>query len=580
MARLTHQSILPDESSKDDVYAMVDESSVGGVVNSDISPTSIDDIKLATIKKAGKVDFSALIIANQAKGDILYNSGSSFVRLPIGSTGQKLKCGATVDNMEYAVTYIGGWDASGGFYPTDTTYGDYYVISVEGTISGTAYFAGDWIAYNGSSWVKIGNSDGLAQEAYISNDGGNIATGGTIITDGLYTIHKFNLASSGSKFIPASSGNIEVLVVAGGGSGGTRHAGGGGAGGVQYSAALAVVGTQPYTVTVGNGGTPQSVNSYSGSQGGNSVFGSLTAVGGGAGENSNGGRLGDGGCGGGQGPFDAGFGIGSQGYNGGATGGDYSGGGGGGMGSVGQNAPNGAVGGNGGSGINTYSSLLLAAGEGIDIGGTRWISGGGGGSSIGGSQGSGGSGGGGAAALNSDATGGRNGTGSGGGSSGGDSGSSGAGGSGLVIIRYLTQAVTPYSESVIKTQGSSSLKVIASKTISLNKTLTKSVSPTIDLTNINNLKFDIYASRTGSNIKIGLHNSNGTVTEITPNVVTAQTWQTVNGSDVSEVWDISSVATVDKNAIDEIIITIVNADVDNTFYLDNLCSTDLRWVTP
>ena len=116
-----------------------------------------------------------------------------------------------------------------------------------------------------------------------------------------------------------------------------------------------------------------------------------------------------------------------------------------------------------------------------------------------------------------------------------------------------------YSEATIKQEGSYSLKGIAPITTSLNKTLTRTVSPTINLTDKTIIKFDIRASRTGANIKIGIHDSGGTTTEITPTIVTADTWQTV-------VWDISAVA----NAIDSIIVTIVNADAENTFYIDNM----------
>lgn len=49
----------------------------------------------------------------------------------------------------------------------------------------------------------------------------------------------------------------------------------------------------------------------------------------------------------------------------------------------------------------------------------------------------------------------------------------------------------------------------------------------IDLTGLTQIKFNIYASRTGSNIKIGIRDSGGTTTEITPNILSANTWQTV-----------------------------------------------------
>jgi hypothetical protein len=144
----------------------------------------------------------------------------------------------------------------------------------------------------------------------------------------------------------------------------------------------------------------------------------------------------------------------------------------------------------------------------------------------------------------------------------------GDGGNGIIIIRCLTAdfLVTPaflqsFTESTIKTQGTYSLKGIATTSV-LNKTLTKTFATNGDLTSVKNLKFDIYSSRTGASIKFGIHDTGGTTTEITFSVITANTWQTVN-------WDISAVSDANKNAIDTFIITITNADSANTFYIDN-----------
>lgn len=120
-----------------------------------------------------------------------------------------------------------------------------------------------------------------------------------------------------------------------------------------------------------------------------------------------------------------------------------------------------------------------------------------------------------------------------------------------------------YSESAIKEQGSYSLKGIAVITVSLNDTLTRTVGPTIDLTGMLRVYLDIRASRTGSNIKIGIHDSGGTTTEVTPNIASANVFQEV-------ALDISGVADGDKDDIDSIIITVVNADATNTFYIDDM----------
>jgi len=131
-----------------------------------------------------------------------------------------------------------------------------------------------------------------------------------------------------------------------------------------------------------------------------------------------------------------------------------------------------------------------------------------------------------------------------------------------LYFKIYTKATQVQSEATIKQQGNYSLN-IKTTIDSLNSTLTRTVSPTIDLSGQTQISYYIRASRTGSNVKISIHDSGGTTTEITPNVTDAGTWQKV-------IWDISAVADVDKNAIDQIKITIVNADADNNFFLDDM----------
>ncbi|GAG95578.1 unnamed protein product, partial [marine sediment metagenome] len=126
---------------------------------------------------------------------------------------------------------------------------------------------------------------------------------------------------------------------------------------------------------------------------------------------------------------------------------------------------------------------------------------------------------------------------------------------------------TCYSEDTIKEQGSYSLKGVAVQTDSLNNTLTRTVSPTIDLSDCSEIRFDVRASRTGSQFKIGIHDSGGTTTEHTVDIDSANVWQT-------ETWDISGVTNVNKDVIDQIIITIINADASNVIYIDHLVVKD------
>jgi hypothetical protein len=274
-------------------------------------------------------------------------------------------------------------------------------------------------------------------------------------------------------FTPSFTGTIEILVVAGGGGGGSDMGGGGGAGGVISSRSVSVTANSPVTVTVGAGGTgaPAGQGGHAttkGTNGGNSVFGSNTAIGGGAAGTSyytfgnsfgNSGGSGGGGSGYNNGVTPAlstgtgfgasGTGTAGQGNRGGwGNNSYYSGGGGGagGAGADGNNTPNGGPGvlngilnrnlywGGGGGG----AAYTLANGGNGGIGG-------GGGGAVGVTTGgtgynNGSPGGGGAPGSQTNTPGGNGGQNTGGGGGGGShynfTNQGGDGGSGIVIVRY------------------------------------------------------------------------------------------------------------------------------------------------
>ena len=277
-------------------------------------------------------------------------------------------------------------------------------------------------AYDGTKWIQMTTKFSAA--------------GGTITTSGSYTIHTFT--SSGT-FTVTGNGPVEYLVIAGGGSGGAQHGGGGGAGGYRTASNFSVA-DGAYTVTVGAGGAAVagSANPNNGNSGSNSVFGSITSLGGGWGQGWTTGGTSAGGSGGSGGGASlnggGGSGTSGQGYAGGSSTSSSTfpngGGGGGGSASVGENSINLSRAGNGGSG--TASSITGSS--------VTRAGGGGGGSHSPHAIGTGGSGGGGNGGLGNtgvgvDAT---VNTGSGGGGSGANTTISGAGGSGIVIVRYLT----------------------------------------------------------------------------------------------------------------------------------------------
>ena len=243
---------------------------------------------------------------------------------------------------------------------------------------------------------------------------------------------------------------VETLVVAGGGGGG-GWGGGGGGGGVVYNRLYPVTPGTAISITIGNGGTPGTNTYTSGGDGGNSIFGNITAIGGGGGGHYNGvnGRAGgSGGGGGGSSTVTYGFvtaggtGTPGQGFNGGRGGGlpDGSyynpGGGGGGAGERGYDIDvNIRIGGKGGDGLPFNISGRL-----------RYYGGGGGGHTDGRaitvSNSYGGKGGGGRGGTYGIARRGLDGAANTGGGGGGSYGTSagyecGTGGTGVVIVRYL-----------------------------------------------------------------------------------------------------------------------------------------------
>jgi hypothetical protein len=313
--------------------------------------------------------------------------------------------------------------------------------------------AGNWALTNAITEIKfsVGSYSFVSGSSFYLYGIENVnvvakATGGSITSDGTYFVHTFTASDT---FTPKENlSNVEYLVIAGG-SGGTANGGGGGAGGYRSSVTgqtsgggasaeskLSLTANTAYTVTVGAGGTYGiSGGAQDATAGNNSVFGSITSLGGGlgGGVGGNGQTGGSGGGAGrsGSGSLTGGSGTSGQGYGGGNNSSNFlNAGGGGGAGAVGVTAATGAAG-NGGAGQSstiTGTSVTRAGG-------------GGGGANSGNTNSSGGTGGGGAGAGSSAGSAGSGtvNTGSGGGATGAGSTTgdqTGAGGSGIVIVRY------------------------------------------------------------------------------------------------------------------------------------------------
>jgi hypothetical protein len=275
------------------------------------------------------------------------------------------------------------------------------------------------------------------------NAGGLVAGRPWVIGPVEIQLETFTVVQTTDWTAPAGTFSVEYLVVGGGGGGGNGYdtgGGGGGAGGMMLTGNLAVTPGQTYTVIVGDGGTggaDERVNN-AGTAGSNSVFATITALGGTGGQGSRtysptarytGGAAQVGsstaplGCGGG-GAADAGGG----------------GGGAGGAGGTRVSASSAGVGGAGVASLITGSSVTYGRGG---AGGTSNVN-------------------------NNDGAVGANNTGTGGGggsATAGNSGGGGNGGSGIVVLKFTTPAEFTFYEAFGTTTAISTTQYVSGNKI-------------------------------------------------------------------------------------------------------------------
>lgn len=378
----------------------------------------------------------------------------SFADVPVFTTASG-SIGTIFDSTRssYSLSPVTATDANGGSIDT-------YAITTGALPTGLSLNTSTGAITGTASAVGVDTTSTFTIRA--TDNAGNTTDRSFSITVRAAVITSYTSTGSTTFSVPSGLTAVRVLVQAGGGGGGGRAGGGGGAGGQIEVPSFPVTpgGTVPVTVGAGAAGGPGTAGK--GSTGDNSIFGSLTAIGGGgggdAGDQSDGpigvGGSRPGGSSGGGGydgvvatnglqPSQPGL-SGSSGFgnrggygtgnplNPGTNYGNYNSGGGGGAGAVGNNGtdPSQGPGGAGRSSDITGSSV------------TRGGGGGGGDHVPASSQSTGGPGGGGAGGNSGGDNPGTPGTtntgggGGGGASDGGPGGSGGNGGPGIVIVRY------------------------------------------------------------------------------------------------------------------------------------------------
>jgi hypothetical protein len=236
-----------------------------------------------------------LSISYDVDGYVRYRNGTNVLRTVFAGIGMRFRLGIVWHNLSAPLTDI-RWSNTSGVTSTTSPYRvswqppahlspSGYLIerysstgsSYTTTPSETYYVPGSRtsldisaLSNNSSHMFKVRSLQGASQSNATAGAGIAVYTSGT------------------STFVapPGSETSAEVLVVAGGaGGGGSVNGGGGGAGGVLHHPNMLISGN--YSVSVGAGGIG-GIGHYNpgvqfGTNGSNSVFGSMTAIGGGGG---------------------------------------------------------------------------------------------------------------------------------------------------------------------------------------------------------------------------------------------------------------------------------------------------------
>ena len=313
----------------------------------------------------------------------------TFSTAPTSGTAIEVKSTGGLNNV---VTSSGGgisWQTTPKTAAFTATAGEgYFVNTTSAAITVTlpsSPTAGDEVSIvdyagtadtNNITITSSDNINGASDDVLINYERGGVSMVYVDSTQGWIAYNAANETAEALINIPNTL-TVDYLVVAGGGGGGGYISGGGGAGGLRTSygttsggggsaeSPLLISFNTNYTVEVGPGGSPGAVGGSASTPGSDSIFASITSIGGGGGATTTvpnpsgtGFSGGNGGSGGGNRAYNSGAAVGqgtaNQGYDGatGTSSGGYGGGG----------------GGAGGPGTNTVlNSYQIAGGPGLAV---------------------------------------------------------------------------------------------------------------------------------------------------------------------------------------------------------------------
>ncbi len=225
-------------------------------------------------------------------GHFLFMGSSSFTKLMVGHANQGV---AFTTYQSTASISLNTW------YNVTVTFNttDGFKIYINGQLDSSHNMT---LAHNGSGFTNLAT---YAGNNLLNGRISKVYTYGRVLTDseieqnffydrerfGIEVVETFTTVGSTTWTAPVGVTTVEYLVVGGGGGAGNGYdnaGGGGGGGGMVLTGTINVTPGESYTVTVGNGGIggANTRTNNAGTDGENSVFGSITALGGGQGQGS------------------------------------------------------------------------------------------------------------------------------------------------------------------------------------------------------------------------------------------------------------------------------------------------------